>query len=197
MGQILVVCTGNVCRSPLIERALQRGLDQHHGPGRVTVTSAGTGALVDHEMDERSAVILRALGGDHEGFLARRLTAVHVRDADLVITATREHRSAAVSLVPRALRTAFTLRELAHLSSQIDIPSLPDDPTLRLRALAKEAAARRGSNAMLDPAELDVVDPYRRPDEVYDQMREQLGPALTQVLAVLAPPQQDGSAPDV
>ncbi|WP_446740540.1 arsenate reductase/protein-tyrosine-phosphatase family protein [Ornithinimicrobium sp. CNJ-824] len=46
-GRILVVCTGNVCRSPLVERLLQQGLDERWGPGAFEVRSAGTGALVD------------------------------------------------------------------------------------------------------------------------------------------------------
>ncbi|HSP60467.1 MAG TPA: low molecular weight phosphatase family protein, partial [Ornithinimicrobium sp.] len=61
-GRILVVCTGNVCRSPLVERLLQDGLDERWGTGRFVVRSAGTGALVDHPMDERSAEVLTGLG---------------------------------------------------------------------------------------------------------------------------------------
>ena len=46
-GSILVVCTGNVCRSPYIERRLRHELA---GTG-IEVTSAGTRALVGHDMD--------------------------------------------------------------------------------------------------------------------------------------------------
>ena len=83
---LLTVCTGNVCRSPLLERLLQQHLDRSLGPGAVAVRSAGTAARVDSGMDERSARLLRDLGGDPEGFTSRRLTASMVREADLVLT---------------------------------------------------------------------------------------------------------------
>lgn len=193
MPHILVVCTGNVCRSPLIERYLQREMDAAYGPGTVEVRSAGTGALADHAMDERSAAILTDLGGDPSGFLGRRLTPAMLRDTPLVITATRDHRAAVVKMHPKALRTAFTLRELAHLGAQMDTSALPADPAERLAAVAREGVALRGTNARLAPEDLDVVDPYRRSDETYALMRAQLEPALAQVASVLAPPRGDCS----
>jgi len=42
--EIVVVCYGNICRSPMGEVLLQRGLDERLGEGAVLVTSAGIGA---------------------------------------------------------------------------------------------------------------------------------------------------------
>ena len=52
-----MVCTGNVCRSPFLQLALQRELDARRpdGAAGITVTSAGTGALAGQPMDERAA----------------------------------------------------------------------------------------------------------------------------------------------
>jgi protein-tyrosine phosphatase len=64
-GRILIVCTGNICRSPFIERLLQRQLDERR-PGSdrgILVHSAGTGALTGSAMDERAAALLVAYGG--------------------------------------------------------------------------------------------------------------------------------------
>ena len=44
-NSILVVCTGNICRSPIGERLLRNALPKKK------IDSAGTGALVDHEAD--------------------------------------------------------------------------------------------------------------------------------------------------
>lgn len=187
MPRILVVCTGNICRSPLIERVLQGALDQAYGPGAVEVSSAGTMGVVDSPMDERSAAILQEMGGDPAGFTARRLTEGLLRDTELILTATREHRAAVVRMHPKALRTAFTVRELGHLAEQMDPTTLPTDPAERLRAVAAQGVTLRGINAMLDPADLDVVDPYRRSDETYAVMRSQLEPALESILGVLVP----------
>ena len=51
---ILTVCTGNICRSPAVERLLTRKL----GP-TVSVSSAGTHALVGHPIAEPMASLLR------------------------------------------------------------------------------------------------------------------------------------------
>lgn len=186
-GEVLVVCTGNICRSPLVERLLQADLDARFGPGALRVRSAGTHALVDQPMDERAAAVLRSLGGDPDGFRARRLTESMVREADLVITATREHRAQVSRLHPRAMRRSFTLRELALLVDSLDDGELPgaDDPRERVRELVALAVQRRGLVRPSDPEALDVTDPYRRPDAAYAAMRREVAqawPALRRAL---------------
>lgn len=187
MASILVVCTGNICRSPLIERLLQRSLDAAYGPGVVPVRSAGTLGLVDSPMDASSAAILGDLGGTADDFRARRLAPAMVRDVDLVVTATREHRAEVVRAHPRALRRTFTLRELALLADRVDPAALPVDPDERLAAVAQEGYVRRGESALLDPQELDVVDPYRRSEETYALMKSQVTAAMERVVPLLAP----------
>ncbi|AXH97354.1 arsenate reductase/protein-tyrosine-phosphatase family protein [Ornithinimicrobium avium] len=185
---ILTVCTGNVCRSPLMERLLQRTLDQRYGRGVVPVRSAGTRALVGSPMDERAAEVLRGLGGDPDGFVARRLVEPMVSSAALVLTATREHRAQVSRMHPRAMRRTFTFRELAHLLDSVgDEEELPDgeDPQALLARLAEIGTAHRGLHRPARQEDLDVADPYRRGDEVYALMREQVVtayPALARVL---------------
>jgi protein-tyrosine phosphatase len=70
------------------------------------------------------ARLLRGNGAEVETFAAHRLTANLVREADLVLTLTRLHRSTVVDLWPAAVRRTFTLRELARLLQQIDVPAL-------------------------------------------------------------------------
>ncbi|MDM9541800.1 protein tyrosine phosphatase, partial [Klebsiella pneumoniae] len=55
-NSILVVCTGNICRSPIGERLLRTFL-----PGK-KIDSAGTGALIDHSADD-SAIRVASLHG--------------------------------------------------------------------------------------------------------------------------------------
>lgn len=182
-GLILVVCTGNVCRSPLVERVLQAGLDRRHGPGGVLVRSAGTMGLEGRPMDERSAALLADLGGSADGFVARRLTPEMVAAAELVLTATRDHRARSVRLHPRALRRTFTVRELADILSRLPDDELPTagDPTERLRELVRVAGDHRGLHLPDRPEDHDLVDPFRREDAVYAQLREELLPAIPQL----------------
>lgn len=108
-ARLLVVCTGNVCRSPAAVAVLRRAFPD------AVVTSAGTRALVGAPADERIARVAEAHGLFLWGHHAAQLTREMVAEADLVLTAAREHRSAAVALEPGALRRAFTLLSLIHI----------------------------------------------------------------------------------
>ena len=190
-ARILIVCTGNICRSPFIERLLQRQLDERR-PGsdrEVLVRSAGTGALTGSAMDERAAAQLVAYGGDPVGFRARDLTPDLIAESDLVLTATRAHRGKVASLYPKALRRVFTFRDFADLVAGIDGLSArvtQTDPRAWVRQVTEEAAASRGLNPPLEPAQADIVDPFRREDEVFVTMAQQIGGSMPAVVRALA-----------
>lgn len=185
-ARVLTVCTGNICRSPFIERALQAELDRSWGPGVVEVSSAGTGAMVGEPMNAPALTVLKAAGYSADGFLARALTPDIVASADLVLTATRRHRGLVAQMHPKALRYAFTLREFADLIS--DVPRevyASDDAGEHVRALVLAAAGRRGMRPPLSDENADIVDPYRREALVFDTMSAQVMSALPQVAAAL------------
>src|SRR5213592_3134501 len=88
---VLFVCTGNICRSPLaaalLERALkERGLE-------VAVTSAGTGAWDGAPASEGAYLVGLERGLDLSGHRARLLTRELVDGADLILTMARHHRA--------------------------------------------------------------------------------------------------------
>jgi protein-tyrosine phosphatase len=184
-ARILTVCTGNICRSPFLERALQHELDQSWGPGEVEVFSAGTGALAGHPMEDQAEALLAAHGYSAEGFTAQHLTADLIARADLVLTATRAHRGKVASLHPRALRYVFAFREFADLLSGLDDEQLAApgeharDHVTRVVALA---AGQRGMRPPLSDEDADIVDPYRRPPQVFDAMTSQITRALPGVV---------------
>ncbi len=190
-GRVLVVCTGNVCRSPFLQLLLQRELDarrQDGGP-RTVVTSAGTGALAGQGMDARAAAQAAAYGLDPAGFVARQLTAPMVAEADLVLTATRKHRGDVATLHPKALRYVFALRDFAELAGRLDRDGLGDAPVgtqAWLQSVVRVVAARRGLEPPLEASQADVVDPYRRGDELFVQMADQISRAVPAVAAVLS-----------
>lgn len=189
---ILTVCTGNICRSPLAAQLLRAGTSQWP---EVVVSSAGTGALIGAPMTDQMQVLAREFGADQTVVhAARALTVEHLRDADLVIALSREHRRTIVELLPRGARHTFTLRELARLLTGLTGEDLADiaaidasDITGRLRELVDVAASRRGvAPPPESPDDDDVVDPYRQSDDVYRQSADQLVPAVTTVLAQFA-----------
>ncbi|GIG79645.1 arsenate reductase/protein-tyrosine-phosphatase family protein [Planotetraspora kaengkrachanensis] len=153
---ILFVCTGNICRSALAERLTLSAL----GPGSpLLVTSAGTRAQAGRPMAERARRVLVRLGGDPEGFASRPLTPAMVVAADLVLTASSEHRAEAVAMHPLAATRTFTIAEFGTLARAVAAESLVrhEDPVRRAHALAAEARALRGLVRVEQP---DIADPY-------------------------------------
>ena len=189
--RILTVCSGNICRSPMAEQLLRpgvRGAD-------ISVASAGTIALVGEGMPiEARALSARYGASDADVHRARQLDEQVIRDADLVLGMAREHRRAVVELVPAATRKAFTLREFAHLAREVtdaDIEASIDpfadaDDEARLRAAVTAAASLRGVVAPFASADdADVVDPYRRSADVYEQSASQIVPAVEAAVSLL------------
>ena len=197
-GRVLTVCTGNICRSPFLERALQSELDRSWGRGAIEVASGGTGALAGHPMEPQARALLEAQGYAADGFVARDLTTAMVADADLVLTATRAHRGKVMTLHPKAVRYTFTFRELAHLVAGLTDEELRGDGGQEaergvqardhVARVVKLAAGQRGMGAPLADADADVVDPYRRPIQVFEEMSGQIMAALPAVVRALARP---------
>jgi protein-tyrosine phosphatase len=188
--QALAVCTGNVCRSPMVERLLLAGLRARAGDldGQVEIASAGTAPLVGAPMTAATADLIRRHGGQPEGHHARELNAEMVRAAGLVLTATRAHRRRVVTLHPRATRYTFTVRELIRLLGAGGPPELPEAGLGdRLSALVAALAARRGLVPLPDPAEDDLADPYGGEPAAYEEMAGMIAPAVMAIVDAVAP----------
>jgi protein-tyrosine phosphatase len=192
--RVLVVCTGNIARSPLAERLLQARLDAA-GVDAV-VSSAGTGALVGRPMTPEAAEIATRLGANPDGHVARQLTPQLLADADLVLTASRPHRAEVASLLPKASRKSFTMREFARVAEY-----LANDPTADVppgavgspAALIESVALSRGFAPPPETPEDDnVVDPYRRPIEVYDEAGRLIDAATASIVTALAAAERAG-----
>lgn len=181
---VLIVCTGNVCRSPAIEALLRAEL----GSGGVVVQSAGTRALVGEPIQPSMRRLLQGTGINGEGFAARLLTEAMVAQSDLILTATREHRAEVVEETPAALRRTFSVREFARLASRVEPGRLDGGAAAdgsaaeRLSALVPLAAAHRSQvSADLD----DIVDPYGRSDAVYLESFSQICEAIGTIVQVV------------
>ena len=129
--RILAVCTANICRSPMVEYLLRSSLaasaDRLDGV-RFEVSSAGVRGWDGSPMDPPAAEELRRLGGDPSRFVARSFGAALGERADLILTATTDHRSLVLQEVPQALRRTFTLLEFARLVSAVDGSTAGEGP---------------------------------------------------------------------
>jgi len=186
--EIMTVCTGNICRSPLAELIIATRL----ADVGATVHSGGVRGLNSAPMTPEAAHLAIHYGVPQaaaDAHRSRYLTEAMLASPDLILTMTRDHRRDVAELAPGRLRSTFTVREFARLAANTPDDQIAaaaaaagDDPGARLRAAAAHLASLRGLIlAPADPAEDDVVDPYRQPWEVYITSAEQLLPALDQV----------------
>ncbi|MFF3372972.1 protein-tyrosine-phosphatase [Streptomyces sp. NPDC002680] len=194
--RILYVSTGNVCRSPITERLTRHALADRLGDplwGGLIVESAGTWGHEGAPMEANAEAVLAEFGADPSGFTGRELLDEHVIRADLVLTATRDHRAQVISMGHSAGLRTFTLKEFTRLVKAIDpatLPPLDDGMIQRARALVRAAAALRGW--LLAPtAEADeVYDPYGAPltffRSIGDEIQQALDPVVTALTGVPA-----------
>ncbi|MCZ3389489.1 MAG: hypothetical protein LH645_10320 [Actinomycetia bacterium] len=182
-----MVCTGNICRSPMMERMLRAALDQRGAGDAAAVASAGTWAQAGELMQPFATAVLTERGVDAAGFTATPLTEELVRSADLIVTATREHRSQVVGLVPGAVRRTFALLELARIAGDAPVSPHPAsaDPTERARQAVAWAAQMRGSMARQHGSTDDLADPLGAPTEVYRARADAITEAVEQIVPFL------------
>lgn len=90
----MIICIGNICRSPSAERILR-----HRLPGK-TISSAGIGALVGQAINSSSAALLQANGYDVDNHSARQVDGEMLNEADLVLVMEKEHQAVLMSRYP-------------------------------------------------------------------------------------------------
>ena len=87
---ILMVCLGNICRSPMAEGVLRQQLEAAGLGGRVRVDSAATGTShLGHPPDERAIACAARNGVDISAQRARRLLAEDFDEFDVILCADR------------------------------------------------------------------------------------------------------------
>jgi protein-tyrosine phosphatase len=185
--RVLAVCTGNICRSPMMERILREAFLRHDAGDLLSVTSAGTWAQPGEPMQPFAEATLAERGVDPSGFVARRVTEEAVQASDLVLTATLEHRGSVVGLVPGAVRRAFTLLELARITlSAPPVPSLEGGSTADgVRRAIAWAAQMRGATPRSTEDVDDLEDPLGAPRGVYRARADQITAAVDQIVPFL------------
>lgn len=154
----MVVCTANICRSPVGEALLADGLSGTD----ITVNSAGTRAIVGRApVPQALDFIETAVGKNalHEGV---RLTKDAAEASDLILTMTEEQRKWVTQLAPRTVRRTYTMLEYSRLLDELDDHATYASLSDLVRA---SAPLRRRANA--NGTSNDIADPYGGTPEAY------------------------------
>lgn len=151
--QVLLVCTGNVCRSPAAEYLFRAELADLP----IEFVSAGTDAIPDQEIDPRIAVLMARRGIETGEFRSRWLTGAMPLAADLILTAATSHRATVTRISPPLLHRTLTLKQLARYAPEILTERPPADFGSRIEWIlhslprARSRSLRDGSDSIEDP----------------------------------------------
>jgi len=130
--RILVVCAGNIRRSPLAEELLRRALGVRGVEAEIT--SAGLSAEPGLPASDGLGAAARLRGVDLSRHRARRLEASDLREADVVLVMTAAQQAASARLEPLASSKVWLLGE-----ADIDDPYMGDAATYDACAAEIEA----------------------------------------------------------
>lgn len=176
--EVLFVCTGNVCRSPMAEYLLRAAVGNS-----VSAASAGMHALVGEPMDPPSAAVLAEHDIDASAHRARQFEVPMAARSDLVLTAERAHRDHILTEAPTLYRRVFTMKEYVRLAQPIDGASPAE--------VVVAAAGRRGvAEAVAEPDD-DITDPFRGTLAQARSVADQLQVVVRSLVATLAPSTSD------
>ena len=141
--RVIVVCSGNICRSPMAEMLLREKFEEAGLGDRVSVDSAGTTSWeAGNPPDRRTLAVLERMGhGDlgGSGHVARQIGRGELTERDLVLAADSGH-----------------LRELRRLART-------DEERGRVRLL------REFDPGAVEAGDLEMDDPWYGDDSSFDQ----------------------------
>lgn len=114
MNRILVVCEGNICRSPMAQGLIAAALPQ------AQVRSAGLGALIGSPADPEAVRLMQARGIDITAHRATQVTRPMCLEADIVLVMDADQRRRLEAMYPQVRGRAMTLGH--HTDTDIPDP---------------------------------------------------------------------------
>jgi protein-tyrosine phosphatase len=175
-----VVCTGNICRSPMGEALLRAHLSERGLDARVH--SAGTmhwgGPPTDHTVE-----VLHELGIDAREHRSRPLSRRLVSHADLVLAMTRNHVWAVANHDPTAADRTFMVGEIVRIGERLG----PRRPGEKLADWVARVAAARPPGSVVGIATDEIADPVGEPVDVYRATAARLDAQLRSLARLLVP----------
>ncbi len=129
---VLFVCTGNTCRSPMAMGLLETLIE----PRFAQIDSAGTAAISGLPPAQFAIDIVKEFGGSIENYQTKYLSCELIEWADLILVMEQKHYNAVLELLPRSKAKLFFLRAYKKNGEEREVP----DPVGRGRSAYERVA---------------------------------------------------------
>ncbi|MGI8707160.1 MAG: hypothetical protein ACR2LG_02990 [Actinomycetota bacterium] len=171
-----MVCTGNLCRSPMAESLMREALSGRDCDG-VEVASSGTWAEAGYGAAESAVNALRERGIDLSAHRTRPLDPDEVNQADLVVAMTSVHVREILEVAPEAAGKLVMIKAIPEIEMRAGA-AVADFPGDRLQALLEGARPEPRRS-------LDVDDPIGLPAGAYDRCVSDLRLGTDALVAII------------
>lgn len=172
-----MVCTGNICRSPMAEAILRQRLSER-GCDEIEVASAGTWADYGNRATPEAIEVLARRGISFEGHRSRGVEMEELAQADLVIAMTSVHLRELKAMADEVGTKLLLMKELVEMEVG---ETSSADPSERLVNLLR---GRRP-----DPRRaLDLDDPMGLPVAAYERAAAEIELGVAKLVDLLCGP---------
>jgi protein-tyrosine-phosphatase len=122
MPSILIVCTANICRSPMAEAILKRLVSKRPDADQWHIESAGTWALKGCSAAENSQSVMQSMGLDIHSHRSQAVSLDMIHRFDLILTMENNHKEGLIAGFNLDNNRIYLLSEMVGLSMDIPDP---------------------------------------------------------------------------
>jgi len=179
--EILLLCTANLCRSPIAEAVFKAQLPQRDRLAEVR--SAGF-LVAGQQSPPEVAAVLSRWGVSPSTHISRKVARSDLAQADLVLCMERSHVREAVVLDPPVWPRTFTLKELVRRG----LTAAPRAREESLDAWLARIHSERDRSDLLGASSIDdIADPYGKKIAAYEATLTELVGLVGRLLQLIWP----------
>ncbi len=152
--QLLVICTANICRSPMAAGLIRSRVRAEGRDQSIEVCSAGTQAVDGRRASDFTVELLAARGIAISQHASRKLAPEHINEAHVILVMEESHRLSIFHQSPENLHKVILLSELANQYEDIADPYGFDKKAYEYSLIKIQSYLDLGWNSLLKRLEV-------------------------------------------